>query len=282
MINEMTNFQPLGAGGYGDVFLGWRWTTNEWLSVKILRDFQLADARKGFAREVRILSRRRVGVVQAIFADTQCEQPYYVMPYFPGGSLTAHAGKLSASQLHNVTTELANVFAQLHSESIWHGDFNPDNVFVSMEGRLHVGDPLGNGAGCTVFWSVNSGGTPGFWAPEIRLNRAAISRESDMYSFGATVFHLASGERPVDGIRLDLEAARLNVSDSIRDVIVACCQINPGARANIDDVLRMLQGERWTDIQAQRARERDALATAAVVVGGILLAAWLFGGEGGE
>ena len=100
MTWKIINLRELDGGGRGDLYLGERDDTGETVVVKYLRDYQLEHERRGFAREVRILGRRiHQRVVQIIGARLDVKRPYYVMPYFPGGSLKRFAGRLNHKQL---------------------------------------------------------------------------------------------------------------------------------------------------------------------------------------
>jgi serine/threonine protein kinase len=190
-----------------------------------------------------------------------------VMPYLPG-SLTLYTRRLSDSQLHAVATNLALRLASLHAGWCAHGDVKPDNVLVDREGRLLLADPLGNGLGCTgLFSQNNSGGTPGYCAPEVRAG-GPISKAGDVYSYGATLYELLTGRRPQDGQRLDPTSEGYSNAPKIREVIAACCQFDPNARPSMREVLRMLRGESWERIQAARKQRQQLVA---VCVIGIIL-----------
>jgi serine/threonine protein kinase len=262
MTVQIVNLQPLNAGGNGDLFMGQRSDTRERVVVKFLREYHIAYARKAFAREVRILARGLSGFIPLLFADTNAERPYYVMPYQKGGALTRFAGKLTDSQLHNVATEMGVALAALHRAFAMHGDVKPDNILVTQDGRLQIADPLGNGIGCTISFSDRHGGTPGYWAPEVRTG-GSISYAGDVYSYGATLYHLHTGRKPQDGQGLHPFSES---SPKIWEIIAACCQTDPNARPTIHEVLHMLRGEHWADIQAARAR-RQELMTAACLIG---------------
>ena len=135
MSHPILNLRQLGSGGNGDIYIGQRSDTGEWVVVKYLRESHLPHARKAFEREVRILQRKLRGIVPLISADLVSKRPYYVMPYLNGGQLTQHAGRLLDGQLHNVAFELAQTFATLHAANIYHGDIKPDNILVSGDGR---------------------------------------------------------------------------------------------------------------------------------------------------
>jgi hypothetical protein len=59
----------------------------------------------------------------------------------------------------------------------------------------------------------------------------------------------------------------------IRELIPACCQPNPAARPNMQEVLRLLAGASWTDLQAERQQQRIAALCAIGILGLVLVAA---------
>lgn len=272
---QVVNVRPLNAGGNGDLVLGQRRDTGEWVVVKYLREFNSQHARAAFRREVRVLNRRYRGLIRLLDFDTEAERPYYVMPYLSGGCLTAHAKRLSESQLMAIAIDLAGTLADVHARFDAHGDVKPDNILVTDDGHLQVADPLGNGINCTIVFAQNHGGTPGYWAPEISAG-GAVSAAGDVHAYGATLFHIATGRRPYDGQRLDVDVKTCRMPEKIKEVIMACCQPSAGDRPSMKEVLRILGGERWIDIEAANQRGRGLLA-AACVLGGFFL---LLGGLG--
>ena len=266
---RIVSLRFLAQGGNGDLWLGEREDTGESVAVKYLRERSSAYARRAFVREVKVLRAGAKGVVRLIHADLKGPHPYYVMPYFPGGSVAAHAGRLSGRQLVTVALDVTTALRDLHARWIVHGDVKPDNILVCTDGHLSVADPLGNGLGCTFRLSTNCGGTPGYWAPEVAAG-SDISRAGDVYSFGRTLYHLATGRRPTDHEGVNDVRFRPGIPHEICEVILACCQDRPQLRPSMGDVLRMLRGERLEDIQL--ARLRAVLGWTAVGVTAVLLA----------
>jgi serine/threonine protein kinase len=265
---QVLNLRPFRSGGQGDIFIGQRSDTGESVVVKFLREYRLPHTRKGFAREVGVLARKLRGLVPLLGSDTHAEQPYYVMPYVKGGALTQYAGRLTGEQLQNIAAELARTLASLHAVYEAHGDFKPDNILVTHDGQLQVADPLGNGSVFTVLFSENRGGTPGYCAPEIRAG-GSISRAADVFSYGATMYHLQTGRRPQEGQQLYLSPEDHARAPKICEIITACGQHKPQSRPTMQNVLRMLRGVRWADIQTERKQRRE-LAAAACVIGGLV------------
>jgi serine/threonine protein kinase len=271
---SVVNLSPWRSGGYGDLYIGRRTDTGKSVVVKFLRDYQHAHARKAFERQVLILAAEPRGFVPLLGWDTDAEVPYYVMPFFPRGSLTGYAANLSDYQLLGIATELAGTLATFHDRWCAHGDVKPDNVLVSEEGQLLVADPMGNGLGCTGLFSLNNtGGTPGYCAPEVRAG-GRISPTGDMYSLGATLYHLKTGRMLQDGKRLDPTSESYGNTSRIWEVIAACCQSDPNARPSMREVLRVLGGEQWAGIRAARKQRQQLVATACVI--GILVLLGVF------
>ncbi len=276
---RVVELKTLGAGGNGDLCVGLRSDTGEQVVVKFLRESGSAFARKAFEREVRILRQGLPGMVRLLFADLTATRPYYVMPYLHGGSLEKYAGTLADGQLQAVANHVASTLSALHARYVSHGDIKPANVLVSDDGQLRVADPLGNGIGCTMLFSEHHGGTPGYWAPEVMAGNP-ISCAGDVYSYGATLYELLTGFRPRDGQRLDQAVAHGADSPVIRHLVAICCQSDPSARPTIAEVIRLLQGERWPQIQAARV-QRQQFAVAAGIAGILLLIGLWGDGLGG-
>jgi serine/threonine protein kinase len=262
----------LAEGGQADLFLGRMIATGEQVVIKFLREKHLVHARRFFAREVRILGRGFRGFVRILHADVDGARPHYVMQYLPGGSLAKHAGKLNERQLLVIIQQFVDALGELHGAGIAHGDIKPDNTLVDGEGLLRVADPLGNGFGCTLRVGDNHGGTQGYWAPEV-ASGGVISTAGDMYSVGATVWHLATGRVPYDGELFERDLAVTEMSVILKEVISACVVRDPSARATISDVNRILKGERWVDIRAAHDAVRG-ITTFVALAGGAVLLIW--------
>lgn len=276
---QVINLRKLDEGGFAEVYLGNRSDNGEQVVVKFLRD-DTPDNRRYFMREVRILGQRlHRRIVSLLGGRTEGPRPYYIMPYYPGGSLSRWAGKLTHAQIRAAARQLAEVLDALHRCEIVHGDVKPDNGLLTKTGHLRLGDPLGNGAGCTVTFSANRGGTAGYWAPEIAQG-GPISKAGDVFSFGATLYHLVTGHRPEDGQNLDPRVGAVVVPDDIRNIIIGCCQRNPQSRPTMSAMVQALPeapAEEQTTHISQPSPRPDA-GKALAVVGGIVLGGLLLSG----
>ena len=225
-MNGTPNYEyvrPLNSGGRGDVHLYYFRTKNLQVAVKFLRDSHLRHQKRAFFREIDMLAKELPGMVKLLDFNKLANPPYYVMEYLGGGTLTQYAGRLPEDHLLTLARGLANVLATFHSKCGPHGDYKPDNIFAAQDGKLKLGDPAGNGFGFSVLLAPARGGTPGYWAPEIQ-NNGTVSPQADVFSFGATLYHLVTGRRPVDGQQLDPLANGLMCPARLREVILLCLE----------------------------------------------------------
>lgn len=238
--------------------------------IKFLRGYGDATARRAFSNQVRVLARRHVGAVPLLFSDTRAQRPYYVMPFLRRGNLAQFAGRLSQAELRVVAASVGSTLAAMHRSFDVHGDVKPSNVLIDDSGRVRLSDPIGNPMPPLGIFTRNHGGTSGYWAPEVRAG-GSVSACADVFSFGATIWHLATGCPPIDGQRFDVGVDCFGGDAAIRDMVVACCQTDPGERPSMTEALRILNGDSWLDVKRQRDATRIALALAGVGV--ILLCA---------
>ncbi|KAE8301685.1 Kinase, NEK [Giardia duodenalis] len=138
---------------------------------------------------------------------------YIRMTYYPEtlrDIITSHtsSGKcLSDTQILDIAQQLSEALAYLHSPTkrdsdgrllppIIHRDIKPENILVSKDRTAYV---LADFGLCRVLernqYANTTAGTPFYTAPEIRQKRK-YDTKADMWSLGAVLYELATGERP--------------------------------------------------------------------------------------
>lgn len=240
MPRAIIDLEPLITGGVAELFLGRLAAGGRLVVVKYLQDPSDPVAVRYFRREVRILGKGIPRTGRVLWANLRAKRPYYVMPYYSGGTLHDLAGTLGLHRLHTVLWRLALTVRDLHQAGIVHGDIKPENVLLGRAGALYLIDPLGSGRGCTRTCGDDSGGTPGYWAPEVERG-GAISPASDVFSFGVSLAHLATGRTPTDERPISLRAVARCLPEELTAVFELCCQPEPRARPGMATVARWLR-----------------------------------------
>src|SRR5262249_47250059 len=109
-------------------------------------------------------------------------------------------GRLGVEELTGVGGVLCGALAAVHRAGVVHQDVKAQNVMREPDGRLVLMD-LGAGVGIGRDSRPQSG-TPRYMAPEL-FDGGAASVQSDIYSLGALLFFLATGEFPTTGRTYD-------------------------------------------------------------------------------
>ena len=195
--------REIGRGGFSRVYEALQFDFERWVAVKILNEsLGGSDEAAEFERECRlmgVLSRHPniVTILDSTFTGSGL--PCIVMELYPDGSyldVIQASGPLGLEELLSVAVAISGALATAHRQGVVHGDLKPQNLF-----RSEYGAALGDFGIASL---INRGFGPAktrlslyYAAPEvIERGAAALSPFSDQYSLAATLYTLATGERP--------------------------------------------------------------------------------------
>ena len=120
--------------------------------------------------------------------------PYLVMQYCENGSANSMVGRVNESDLLHFLHDVSAGLEYLHDHNIIHQDIKPDNVLVDDNCNFMLTDfGISKQIG-SKFGEAPTGGTRAYMAPE-RYD-GSVSKESDIWSLGATAFEMLTGEPP--------------------------------------------------------------------------------------
>jgi eukaryotic-like serine/threonine-protein kinase len=261
----------LGVGAMGAVYAATH-RNGMHVAIKVLHPAmsQVEDIRRRFVREGYIANRvSHPGVVRILDDDVDEEgTAFLVMELLEGRTLDseweASGGRLSPARVTNVITRLLDVLGAIHAEGIVHRDIKPENVFLTTSDAVKILD-LGIARVVESRTATKVGvlmGTPGFVAPEQALGNApAIDARTDVFSVGALMFALLTGEviHPGETAMEQRVLAASKQARSLRDV----WQQAPPALANVVDVaLAFDKTRRWNSAEAMKLALEQAATSA--------------------
>ncbi|MDI6807460.1 MAG: sigma 54-interacting transcriptional regulator [Candidatus Eisenbacteria bacterium] len=187
----------LGTGGMGSVYKIEDLKQGGIKALKLLsRELNTRKDRERFVREFLRLSKLEhpniVRVHEQDWADDV--SPFYTMEFIEGKNLLDAWALMESERACSVVADILQGLMFIHSRGIVHLDVKPSNIFVIDAGPRPTAKLADFGL-ARLFREKGSGkvsGTPGFVAPELLEGKGADGR-CDLYSFGVTICHAASG-----------------------------------------------------------------------------------------
>jgi len=230
----------IGQGGMGSIYLAddMRLKGRQCALKEVEHDYSLdknllAEARKQFLQEATILARLdhpNLPKVSDFFSIK--DRDYLVMDYIPGDDLRTlmlkakHQGKfLSEKEIRKWANQLADALIYLHSQNppILHRDIKPSNLKLTPNGLLKLVDfglvkilapgemtvTIIHGQGTALYTPIEQYGG----------DSSHTDVRSDIYSFGATLYHLLTNTPPSDArerfIRQDVQKSPREINPKI-------------------------------------------------------------------
>jgi serine/threonine protein kinase len=214
----------LGVGGMGIVFEAEDPQLERLLALKVMRPSLAAfpTYRERFLREARAAAAIDHDHIVAIHQVGQERGvPFLAMPRLKGESLRMRLQRerrLPVPDVLRLGREIAEGLAAAHERGLLHRDIKPDNIWLDSRGRVKILD-FGLARSCHAEKNLTQSGdvlgTPNYMAPEQALGRAVDTR-CDLFSLGAVLYRMATGEPPFTG-------------DSAAEVLVALAQSEPAS-----------------------------------------------------
>jgi hypothetical protein len=208
--------------------------TKQWCAVKLLHQHHSKSEkhRRRFLDEAVVLNRldhRNVIHVRDVVGDAA--RPFLVMELAEGGSLmdwTRTHGPMPPRMAVDAAIQMCKGLGAAHKINVIHRDVKPHNILLTRRGVAKVTDfgiaQLPRNDGTTdVPDAVNpkASGTLGYMAPEQRKDPRLVDPRTDIYSAGATLYTLLTGQTVTDLFIAERETALLDdVPEVLRPVLL--------------------------------------------------------------
>lgn len=236
----------LGSGGMGAVYEAVEVVTGERVAIKIrskrLGQNTTEEDRRRFEREASVAAAINHPNVARVLANGSFQDlDYLVMEYIDGRPLNQvlkEEVRLPGKKCLDLILQTARGLQAAYECGSIHRDIKPENLMMTQDGRIKIVDfGLAKNEKIDSFKTATGVvmGTPHYISPE-QASGLAVDHRSDIYSLGATLYHLLAGRPPFDGDNA-FSILHKQVHEEVRSLI----QWNPGVpEAVCQLVYRML------------------------------------------
>lgn len=228
----------LGSGGMGVVYLARDTRLDRDVAIKVLRTTSEEEALQLRNEAMVAATLNHPGIVTIFDFEEGFDGYFIAMEFVPGKNL-AELLKSDRQRVYqhftSILLQTAEALAVAHDHQVIHRDLKPANILLTDDDRVKI---LDFGIATRIGTDSTSGGicgTPYYMAPE-QIRGESPSPATDIYSLGATAFHLATGRPPF---------AKGNVIQAHLDEEPEDpCMLNPGLDPRLGSIiLRCLEKE---------------------------------------
>ncbi|MBR3516792.1 MAG: Stk1 family PASTA domain-containing Ser/Thr kinase [Lachnospiraceae bacterium] len=255
--------EKIGTGGMSDVYRAKDHKLSRFVAVKVLK--QEFSENKDFLQKFRSEAQSAAGlmhpnIVNVYDVGEENGSHYIVMELVEGITLKKYIEKkarLSVREAVSIAIQVAQGIEAAHNNHIIHRDIKPQNVIISMDGKVKVTDFGIAKAATSNTITSNVMGSVHYTSPE-QVRGGFSDEKSDIYSLGITLFEMLTGRVPFNGdttvavaikhIQEQMPSPREFVPEipiSLEKIVLKCTQKSPDRRYQsapelIEDLKRSL------------------------------------------
>ena len=250
----------IGTGGMADVYKAKDHKLNRFVAVKVLKpefreDTTFIRKFRSEAQAAAVLTHPNIVNVFDVGDDNGVY--YIVMELIEGITLKEYIskkGRLSVKEATSIAIQVSMGLEAAHSHGIVHRDVKPQNIIISMDGKVKVTDFGIARAASSNTISSNVMGSVHYSSPE-QVRGGYSDEKSDIYSLGITLYEMVTGKVPFDGdttvaiaikhLQEEMVPPSVYAEDlphSLEQIILKCTQKSVDRRyQNMEDVIADLK-----------------------------------------
>ena len=240
--------KKLGEGGMGAVYLGEHEALRRVSAIKILPGTYANNPTlvARFFREARAAGKIRHQNIVEVFNVGQDQGLHFIeMEFVKGKSLKdmMEEGRIELDEVIRIIKDTATGLKAAHDADVIHRDIKPDNVMVTEEGSIIKIADFGlarsiEGESMDLTKTGQIMGTPTYISPE-QADAQKTDQRTDIYSLGATFYHMATDEKPFTG-----ESPMVILLKHINEEPVPPKQHNPDMPDSISMIIDKMMAKR--------------------------------------
>jgi len=205
-IGHYEIMSKVGAGGMGTVYKAKDRKADRIVALKVLSPAHASNKEyiERFLREAHACGRlSHPNIVQGYDAGEAKGQYYFAMEFVDGitvADMLKEGKPVAEQQALDIAIQIGKALEHAEEHNLIHRDIKPDNIMITKDGTAKLAD-LGLARLTTgdVAQERRAFGTAYYASPEQCQGVEALDTKTDMYSFGATLFHMLVGHVPFDG-----------------------------------------------------------------------------------
>ena len=254
----------LGRGGMATVYQAYDPRFEREVAIKVLPREMLHDPqfRVRFEREAKTIAMlEHPAIVPVYDFGEEDGQPYFVMRYMTGGSLSDRLknGPVPLDESARLFEHLAPALDEAHAKGIIHRDLKPGNIlfdqynepYISDFGIAKLSESQTNVTGSAIV------GTPAYMSPE-QAQGEGIDGRSDIYGMGVILFEMLTGRQPYQG-DTPMSVVVKHITDPVPHILDVKPDLPPAVEAVIEKAMAKNRDERFPTVKSLA----DALAAVA-------------------
>jgi serine/threonine protein kinase len=276
IVGKYRILRRLGQGGMGVVYQGEDNLLSRPVAIKVLPRAlsENPEALQRFLIEARAAARLNHPHVVTIYEIEEMQGTYVlVMELVEGGSvedLLQKQGRLPWREATRIVLDACRGLDAAHAQNLIHRDIKPANLLRTLDGTTKLADfglAKMEATLATVLTAANQIlGTPSYMSPQ-QCRAAGVDARSDIYSLGATWFHLLTGQPPY-------------VGDSVMQVMFQHCNTPiPNPRESVPEIPEACAA---LVRKALAKAPEDRFASAGQMAGALERLLWQTSGEKGQ
>lgn len=202
LIGGYKSLRRVGEGGMGEVYLAEQLNMHRLVALKVLHS-QWADDeefRKRFLLEARAAGKlSHQNLIQVYDVGKYQGKYYFAMEYVDGVTvedMIEDEGILPIEKVIDISLQVCSALSYLDKNDIVHRDIKPANMMVTKESVVKLGDFgfIQSAYDAELLQEGTTLGTPDYISPEQARGERGLDVRSDLYSLGASMYHMLAGK----------------------------------------------------------------------------------------
>ncbi len=242
----------LGAGAMAKVFKARQVSLDRPVAIKVLPKKFSTNPQfiERFYNEGRAAAQlNHPNIVQAFDVGRAGDLYYFVMEYVEGRTVhddIVARKRYPENDAIEIVMQVAEALQHAHERGLVHRDVKPKNIMITSSGSVKLADMgLARAISDKEAAEAEAGkafGTPYYISPEQIRGEKDIGAPADIYSLGATMYHMVTGQVPFEG-----KNPSSVMSKHLKAPLVAPDHVNPKLSNGVGEVIEMMMAKKVAD-----------------------------------